>query len=480
MLERLRTLDKSYVSARPQKSTSTIRLSTALTVYAVIEFLAVAVAAFGAASIYHKFFWQAPQIKIAYVPAALIIASLVLLVSLGLHNFVGIRREPRHVFLWKIVGSVSIAFTFFVTLLFFIQFSDYSRGTFIWQIVAVGLTVVTTRTFFYSWVRRAVDTGLIEGRRAFLIGSAANCSKYADRLMKSGIKVVGSHRLPKSRDLKTAYNLDTSEILTKLRSRRPDDVIVLTTDQATPIMVDVVSRLAELPASIHIIPVGEVKYLATAQVTELGNVKTIRIYSPPLTAFDSIIKRAFDLIFSTIALIALSPLFLVISIAIKLDSPGPVFFRQKRHGFNNEEIRVFKFRSMNTIEDGDRFSEAVRNDPRVTRIGRIMRSTNIDELPQLLNVLRGEMSVVGPRPHATSQNAFYNKIIGRFSRRHNVKPGITGWAQVNGFRGATDTVDKMQQRIECDLYYVDNWSFLFDLKIIMMTLFTKRAYINAY
>src|SRR5262249_54496989 len=160
----------------------------------------------------------------------------------------------------------------------------------------------------------------------------------------------------------------------------------------------------------------EIKYLATAQVTELGNVKTIRVYSPPLSLFDSIVKRAFDLIFASCSLIILSPLFLVISIAIKLDSRGPVLFRQKRHGFNNEEIRVFKFRSMTTIEDGDRFSEAIRNDPRVTRIGRIMRSTNIDELPQLLNVLRGEMSIVGPRPHATSQNAFYNKIIGRFSR----------------------------------------------------------------
>ena len=135
---------------------------------------------------------------------------------------------------------------------------------------------------------------------------------------------------------------------------------------------------------------------------------------------------------------------------------------------------------MTTFEDGDCFTDATKNDPRVTRIVRIMRSTNVDELPQLLNVVCGEMSIVGPRPHATSQNTFYNKIIGRFSRRHNVKPGITGWAQVNGFRGTTDTLDKMQQRIECDLYYIDNWSFLFDLKIIMMTLFTKRAYINAY
>jgi Undecaprenyl-phosphate glucose phosphotransferase len=480
MLERSDVVDERDITARPQKSTKTIRLSATLTIYAVIEFLAVAVAAFAAAYIYHNFYLQLPQLRFAYVPAALIIASLVLVVSLGLNNFVGIRRESRHVFLWKIVGTVSIAFTFFVTLLFFTQFSDYSRGTFVSQIIAVGLTVFTARTFFYSWVLWAIDSNLIEARRAFLIGSPSNCSKYAARLEKSGIKIVGTYPLPKPRELKTTYSIDPSGLFAELRSRRPDDVIVLTTDRAAPIMLDVVPRLAELPASIHIIPVGEVKFLATAQVTELGTVKTIRVYSPPLSTLDFIIKRVFDLVFSVVALIVLSPLFLILSIAIKLDSPGPVFFRQKRHGFNNEEIRVFKFRSMTTIEDGDRFSEATRGDPRVTRIGRIMRSTNIDELPQLLNVLRGDMSIVGPRPHATSQNAFYNKIIGRFSRRHNVKPGITGWAQVNGFRGATDTVDKMQQRIECDLYYIDNWSFSFDLKIIMMTLFTKRAYLNAY
>jgi exopolysaccharide biosynthesis polyprenyl glycosylphosphotransferase len=201
---------------------------------------------------------------------------------------------------------------------------------------------------------------------------------------------------------------------------------------------------------------------------------------PPLSTFDLCIKRAFDLIFATIGLIVLSPLYLVVSAAIKLDSPGPIFFHQTRHGFNNEEIRVLKFRSMTVMEDGGNFTQAAVNDPRVTLVGRILRRTNIDELPQLINVLRGEMSIVGPRPHATAHNAFFNNRIAPFSRRHNVKPGITGWAQVNGFRGQTDTIEKMQRRIEHDLHYVDNWSFLFDIKIIVITLFSKQAYINAY
>ena len=180
-------------------------------------------------------------------------------------------------------------------------------------------------------------------------------------------------------------------------------------------------------------------------------------------------------------LVLLWPLFLIVAVLIKLDSPGPVFFRQTRHGYNNEPIGVLKFRSMTTFDDSrDEFRQAVRDDPRVTRVGRFMRRTNIDELPQLINVLRGEMSLVGPRPHAVTHNDMFADQIRCMFRRHNVKPGITGWAQVNGLRGETDTFEKMQKRIEHDLYYVDNWSFFFDLKIMIMTVALKRAFTNAY
>jgi lipopolysaccharide/colanic/teichoic acid biosynthesis glycosyltransferase len=170
-----------------------------------------------------------------------------------------------------------------------------------------------------------------------------------------------------------------------------------------------------------------------------------------------------------------------VSILIKLDSRGPVLFRQLRHGFNDEPIKVLKFRTMTTFEDTrHEFRQAVRGDPRITRVGRILRRTNIDELPQLLNVLKGEMSMVGPRPHAVAHNEMYQDQIRGMSRRHNVKPGITGWAQVNGLRGETDTIEKMRKRVEYDLYYVANWSLVFDLKIMVMTLISKHAYTNAY
>ena len=200
----------------------------------------------------------------------------------------------------------------------------------------------------------------------------------------------------------------------------------------------------------------------------------------PITPFDRAVKRAFDIVAAIVGLILLSPLFVIVSLAIKLDSPGPVLFRQARHGYNNEPIRVLKFRSMTVMENGDNFTPVTKHDTRVTRLGRFLRRTDIDELPPLFNVVAGDMSIVGPRPHATAQNDTFAELISSFSRRHNVKPGITGWAQVNGYRGDADTLEKMQRRLEHDLYYIDHWSLLFDLRIILLTAFSREAYVNAY
>lgn len=207
---------------------------------------------------------------------------------------------------------------------------------------------------------------------------------------------------------------------------------------------------------------------------------TMRILQSPLTPFNRAVKRAFDVVAAIAGLIFLCPVFVVVSLVIKLNSRGPVLFRQTRHGYNNEPIRVLKFRTMTVMEDGDNFTPVTKHDSRVTRVGRFLRRTNIDELPQLLNVLAGDMSIVGPRPHATAQNEAFAKVISSFSRRHNVKPGITGWAQVNGYRGDTDTLEKMQRRVEHDLHYIDSWSFLFDLQIVLLTLFSSQVYVNAY
>ena len=191
-------------------------------------------------------------------------------------------------------------------------------------------------------------------------------------------------------------------------------------------------------------------------------------------------KRVFDLLSASAALVLLSPLLLAIVALIKFDSPGPIFFIQRRRGFNLEEFPIWKFRTMTALDDGDVVRQATQNDMRVTRIGRLLRKYSLDELPQLFNVVRGEMSLVGPRPHAVAHDRFFEKRIARYPRRLNMKPGITGWAQVNGFRGATETDDAMSRRVEHDLYYIDNWSVSFDFYIVLLTVVSRKASLNAY
>lgn len=464
-------------------SADALHLNTALVLYASIEFCAVACAAYFASSVYHYVSFGSVQSTPIYVLAAGSLASLVLVISVAFHNFFAFRRQPRHIFLWRGIGSVGLAFSVFLTTLFFTQSAEaYSRGSLIFQFICVAITIVGSRAIFYSWMQRAIASGQIEARRVALVGDSVQCAKFAKRLNAVGINTVGTVQLPQSGGWETTFAKTEiiREIISGLRPLRVDDIIVLANNSFLPMVFDFTSSLGEIPVGVHIVPVEALNVLAASQIDEFGNLRTIQVCQAPLTKFDLFVKRAFDVFVAVGSLIVLSPLFFVISIAIKLDSPGPVFFRNTRHGFNNEKITVLKFRSMTTLENGDQFIQATRNDPRVTRIGRIIRRTNIDELPQLLNVLRGEMSLVGPRPHATAHNALYDKVITPFSRRHNVKPGITGWAQVNGFRGATDQLEKMQRRVEYDLYYIDNWSFLFDLKIILMTLFSRKAYLNAY
>jgi lipopolysaccharide/colanic/teichoic acid biosynthesis glycosyltransferase len=179
-------------------------------------------------------------------------------------------------------------------------------------------------------------------------------------------------------------------------------------------------------------------------------------------------------------LLLLAPLFVIVGAVIKLTSPGPVFYRQERHCFNRARFRIFKFRTMYVQENDGPFRQARRGDPRITPFGAFLRRTNLDELPQLLNVVLGDMSIVGPRPHAVAHDADFEQRIADYTRRHNIKPGITGWAQVNGLRGETDTDEKMRARVEHDLAYVDQWSLLFDMKIIMLTLLSSKAYRNAH
>jgi exopolysaccharide biosynthesis polyprenyl glycosylphosphotransferase len=228
-----------------------------------------------------------------------------------------------------------------------------------------------------------------------------------------------------------------------------------------------------MPVEIHLGPERILDRFDNVRIAKHGPMASLQLTRAPLNWSERMVKRVFDVTIAAGVLIVLSPLLGLTALLVWLESGRPLLFRQRRYGFNQQEFRIIKFRTMTTLDDGDVVPQARRNDPRVTRLGRFLRRWNIDELPQLINVLKGDMSLVGPRPHALSHNREYERKIALYARRHNVLPGITGWAQVNGFRGETDTDEKMKRRVEHDLHYIDNWSVWFDLRILLLTLFSR-------
>ncbi len=243
---------------------------------------------------------------------------------------------------------------------------------------------------------------------------------------------------------------------------------------------DLVKLLQNTTASIHFVPDIFSYNLINHSIEELAGIPVVTLSESPIIGRGQLVKRTEDIVVSFFILILIAPLMVIIAFMIKLDSRGPALFKQRRWGVDGKEIMVWKFRSMSVTEDSGHIAQATQNDPRITKVGKFLRKTSLDELPQFFNVLHGDMSVVGPRPHAISHNVEYRKIIQRYMLRHMVKPGITGWAQINGWRGETETTEKMEKRIEYDLYYINNWSLYFDLKIIFLTVFRGFSDKNAY
>ncbi|SFL84151.1 undecaprenyl-phosphate glucose phosphotransferase [Rugamonas rubra] len=249
---------------------------------------------------------------------------------------------------------------------------------------------------------------------------------------------------------------------------------------AQPRIRKLLDELQDTTASVYFLPDIYVFDLMQARFDNVGGMPVIAICESPFTGFNSMVKRASDILLALLIQLALLPLMLIIALAVKLTSPGPVIFRQRRYGLYGEEIIVYKFRSMTVAEDGAKVVQATKNDQRVTRIGAFLRRSSLDELPQFINVLQGRMSIVGPRPHAVAHNEQYRKLIKGYMLRHKVKPGITGWAQVNGLRGETETLDKMEARIRYDLDYLRSWSLWLDLWIILCTVKVVLARENAH
>ena len=268
------------------------------------------------------------------------------------------------------------------------------------------------------------------------------------------------------------------------REKRLDLLIITLPMSAEKRLLELYKKLWVLPVDIRLSAHTNELRFRPRTYSYIGNVPFIDVQDKPITDWDYVLKWLFDKTVATAAVATLAPVMAIVALAVKLDSKGPVFFKQKRHGFNNELIEVYKFRSMYTDKSDSNASKLVtKDDDRVTRVGRFIRKTSLDELPQLFNVLKGELSLVGPRPHATqakAANALYADVVDGYFARHRVKPGITGWAQINGWRGETDTHDKIQHRVDHDLYYIENWSVLFDLYILAMTPIALLKTENAY
>jgi len=266
-----------------------------------------------------------------------------------------------------------------------------------------------------------------------------------------------------------------------VRDHQIEVVFVVLPDSGARRAIAVIDDLGDTTASLYYVPDFFMFSLLKAQVGEIETVPVLQVAESPFYGVDGLLKQLFDFVFAFFAVIAISPVLIAIAIAVKLSSPGPIIFAQKRYGLNGKRFKVYKFRSMkvNAPDAGTR--QATKDDDRITRVGRFIRKTSLDELPQFFNVLKGEMSVVGPRPHTVAHNEHYRKEVRRYMLRHKVKPGVTGWAQVNGLRGETANVERMEERISFDLEYIRNWSPLLDIKIILLTVWTvARGDENAY
>ena len=321
---------------------------------------------------------------------------------------------------------------------------------------------------------------------AVIAGANELGRRLAERLHDPmlGIRVAGyfdDRGAGRLQNLAAEQNLGSlSRLADYARAQRIDVIYIALPMASQPRILRLLEDLRDTTASIYFVPDIFVSDLIQARVDSLGGLPVVAVCESPFYGFNGVVKRVSDAALSLFILAIISPLMLAIAIGVKLSSRGPILFKQRRYGLDGRKIVVYKFRSMTVAEDGDLVRQATRNDSRITRFGAFLRRTSLDELPQFINVAQGRMSVVGPRPHAVAHNEIYRKLIRGYMIRHKVRPGITGLAQVMGFRGETETVEKMKARIEHDLQYLRNWSLLLDLQIILKTVVVVLGRQNAY
>ena len=405
----------------------------------------------------------------------------------------GLYRSWQGIPVRREVITTLVAWVFSIPVLLFLAFvtktsEGYSRSiALVWFFgTAATLTIwrLAMRALMFQFRKRGGNT-----RTVAIAGSteiALNLAKTISEEPYSGMRLVGfyddrnSDRRMAVPDQYGGVIGDLNQLVSDAREGKIDIVYISLPMRAESRINSLVRKLGDTTVTAYVIADFFVFDLLHAQWTSVGDIPAVSILDTPFHGLGGWVKRLEDIVVGSLILMLIALPMLVVSICIKLTSPGPVFFRQKRYGLNGKEIRVLKFRTMKVMEDGPSVKQATKDDPRVTPLGKLLRRTSIDELPQFLQVLTGEMSIVGPRPHAVAHNELYRSKIQGYMLRHKVKPGITGWAQVNGWRGETDTYEKMQKRVDHDLDYIRNWNLLLDIRIIWMTIFGSKTNENAY
>jgi putative colanic acid biosynthesis UDP-glucose lipid carrier transferase len=369
-----------------------------------------------------------------------------------------------------------------VALLLLLGWATRTLGAFDPRVLLAWVSVAPAALFAAYLVVPVVLPRLMQAegvrRKAVIAGAGDLGRQLAQRLQASpllGVEVAGffDDRSPgRITGLAPRQLLGPVERLADYaRANRIDLIYLALPLAAQPRIARLLDQLCDTTASVYVVPDIFLFDLIQARIDHVGGLPVLAVCETPFYGVNGLVKRAADLVLASLILVLIAPLLVAIAAGVKLTSPGPALFRQRRYGLDGREIVVYKFRSMTVTEDGPVVRQATKDDSRVTPFGAFLRRSSLDELPQFINVLQGRMSIVGPRPHAIAHNEMYRKLIRSYMIRHKVRPGITGWAQVNGLRGETDTVEKMRARVEYDLDYLRNWSLGMDLKIIWKTIF---------
>lgn len=392
------------------------------------------------------------------------------------------RRDMGRIFAqWSLVCLLLTSLAFLMK-----SGAVYSRGSEICFGLLAPVLLVFCRRVSKRIVASVVADGQVRGRRVVLLGTREELATLGleELLEKFGLTEVERVMLPGGKGGGFALNLDESAALDRAivtaRAQGADGIVLAFPWSDTRKVELVRDGLRISPLPVQLLPDRRIRALVSNSSFRLQDSLSVEIQRGPLSRAEQLSKRLLDIVGASIGLVLLAPLMIVSAIVIKLDSQGPVFFRQRRNGFNANQFSIFKFRTMTVMEDGTNVVQAKRLDPRVTRVGRLLRRTSIDEVPQLFNVLKGEMSLVGPRPHALAHDGHYGELLSDYAFRHHVKPGITGWAQVRGYRGETALIEQMKGRVDCDLWYINNWSLALDLKVLLLTCLELTHRRNAY